>query len=91
MEVVRVDVIFIIAAVLCPIHQKPPNLPVMSGHNSSGKRPVKSGRRCTLLAWNISISLAGSEEQVNFSQQSPQMLKMASERFIHALSCCCCC
>ena len=32
----------------------------MSGHNSSGKLPIKSGRRCTLLAGNISISLAGS-------------------------------
>ena len=28
-----------------------------------------------------SISLAGSEEQINFSQQSPKMLKMASESF----------
>ena len=25
-----------------------------------------------------SISLAGSEERINFSQQSPKMLKMAS-------------
>ena len=32
-----------------------------------------------------SISLAGSEEQINFSQQSPKMLKMASKSFIHAL------
>ena len=32
-----------------------------------------------------SISLAGSEEQINFSQQSPKMLKMASESLIHAL------
>ena len=31
-----------------------------------------------------SISLAGSEERINFSQQSPKMLKMAS-KFIHAL------
>ena len=40
--------------------------------------------RCTLLAGNSSISLAVSEEQINFSQQSPKMLKMASESFIHA-------
>ena len=32
-----------------------------------------------------SIILAGSEEQINFSQQSPKMLKMASKSFIHAL------
>ena len=32
-----------------------------------------------------SISLAGSGEQINVSQQSPKMLKMASESFIHAL------
>ena len=28
-----------------------------------------------------SISLAGSEEQINFSQQTPKILKMASESF----------
>ena len=39
----------------------------------------------TLLAVNSSISLAGSEEQIHFSQQSPKMLKMASESSIHAL------
>ena len=38
-----------------------------------------------LLAGNSFISLAGSEEQINFSQQSPKMLKMALESFIHAL------
>ena len=27
----------------------------------------------------------GSEEQIHFPQQSPKMLKMASESFIHAL------
>ena len=32
-----------------------------------------------------SISLTGSEEQINFSLQSPKMLKMASESFY---SCC---
>ena len=43
-------------------------------------------RRCTLLAGNSSISLAGSEDKrINFSQQSPKMLKMASESFIHVL------
>ena len=41
--------------------------------------------RCTSLAGNSSISLAGNEEQINFSQQSPKMLKMASISFIHAL------
>ena len=32
-----------------------------------------------------SISLAGSEERINFSLQSPKMLKMPSKRFIYAL------
>ena len=32
-----------------------------------------------------SISLAESEEQMNFSHQSPKILKMASKSFIHAL------
>ena len=62
-----------------------PNWPVMSGHTSVGKLPSKLGCRCTLLAENTSISLAGSEEQIKFSQQSPKMLKMASASFIHAL------
>ena len=44
-----------------------------------------AGFRCTLLAGNSSISLTGSEEQINFSKQSPKMLKMASESFIYAL------
>ena len=44
-----------------------------------------AGFSCILLGRNSSISLAGSEEQINFSQQSPKMLKMASETFIHAL------
>ena len=43
-----------------------------------------AGYKCTLLAGN-SISPAGSEEQINVSQQSPKMLKMALEIFIHAL------
>ena len=42
-----------------------------------------AGCRGTLLAENSPISLAGSEEQINFSQQSPKMLKTASESFIH--------
>ena len=50
----------------------------MSGHTSAGKLSSKSGG-------NSSISLAGSEEQINVSQQSPKMLKMASEGFFHAL------
>ena len=61
----------------------------MSGHASAGKFPSKSGCRlywCTLLAGNSSISLAGSEEQISFSQHSPKILKMASESFIHALN-----
>ena len=37
-----------------------------------------------LLAGNSSISLAGSEEQIMFFQQSPKMLKIASDIFIHA-------
>ena len=37
-----------------------------------------------MLAGNSSISLAGSEEHT-FSQQSPTMLKMASESYIPAL------
>ena len=41
--------------------------------------------RCTLLAGNSPISLAGSEEQINFSQQSAKMLKTVSESCIHAL------
>ena len=43
-----------------------------------------AGCRCTLLAENSSISLTGTGEQINFSQQSPKMFKMASESFIHA-------
>ena len=42
-----------------------------------------AGCRGTLLADYSSISLAGSEEQINFSQQSPKMLKTALESFIH--------
>ena len=38
-----------------------------------------------MLAGNSPISLAGSEEQINFSQQSPKMLKIVSESCIHAL------
>ena len=60
----------------------------MSGYTSAGDFLVSqvAGCRCTLLAGNSSISLAGSEEKrINFSQQSPKMLKMASESFIHVL------
>ena len=39
---------------------------------------------CTLLAGNLFISLAGSEEQINFSQQCPKMFKIASDIFFHA-------
>ena len=60
----------------------------MSGYTSAGDFLVSqvAGRRCTFLARNSSISLAGSEDKrINFSQQSPKMLKMASESFIHVL------
>ena len=59
----------------------------MSGHTFAGDFPVSqvAGCRCTLLAWNSSMSLAGREEQIHFSQQPPRMLKMASGNFIHAL------
>ena len=64
-----------------------PNWLVMSGHTSAENFQVSqvAGCWCNLLAGNSSISLAGSVEQINFSQQSPKMLKMASESFIHAL------
>ena len=51
---------------------------------SDGKLPSKSGCRCPLLAGNLFISLAGSEKQMNFYQQSPKMFKIASEIFIRA-------
>ena len=58
----------------------------MPGHTSAEKHPSKvAAHRRTLQAGNSSISLPGSEEQINVSQQSPKMLKMASESFIHAL------
>ena len=38
-----------------------------------------------MLAKNSSISLDGSEEQINFSKQSPKMLKMAKESFVTIL------
>ena len=52
-----------------------------------GSFPVSQVARCkcTLLAGNSPISLAGSVEQIRFSQQSPKMLKMASESIKHAL------
>ena len=52
-----------------------------------GNFPVSqvAGCRFTLLVGNSSISLAGSEEQIDFCQQSPKILKMASESFILAL------
>ena len=52
-----------------------------------GSLPVSqvAGCRCTLPAGNSSTSLARSEKQINFSQQSPKMLKKASESFTHAL------
>ena len=41
-----------------------------------------------MLAGNSSTSLSESEEQINFSQKSSHMLKMASESFIYAPCCC---
>ena len=38
-----------------------------------------------MLAGNSSINLAGSEEQINVSQQSPTMLRIASENFLDTL------
>ena len=63
-----------------------PNWPVMD-IRLLGNFPLSqvAGCSCILLGRNSSISLAGSEEQINFSQQSPKMLKMASETFIHTL------
>ena len=63
-----------------------PNWPVMSGHTSAGKPPSMSDCRLyvQLASWGLCHhSSAGSEEQIHFSQQSPKMLKMASES--HAL------
>ena len=59
----------------------------MSGHTFAGDFPVSqvAGCRCTLLAGNSSISLAGSEEQIIFFQQSPKMLRIVSVNFSHAL------
>ena len=50
-----------------------------------GNFPVSqvAGWRCTLLAGHLFISFAGSEEQLHFSQQSPKMLKIASETVIY--------
>ena len=52
-----------------------------------GNFPVSkvAGCRCTLPAGNSSNSFAGCEDQIHFSQESLEMLKMASESFIHAL------
>ena len=49
------------------------------------KLPSKSVQVVRLLAGNSSISLAGSEEQIIFFQQSPKMLKIVSKNFSHAL------
>ena len=84
---------------LCPLPPPPPprllkdwilpydHTQTGSRHTSAENFPVSQVEccRCTLLAGNSSISLAGGVEQKNFSQQSPKMLKMASESFIHAL------
>ena len=62
-----------------------PNWPVIFGYiGLLGNFPISqvAGCRCTLLAGNSSISLAGGEEQMCFSQQSPKMIKIASESFI---------
>ena len=74
-----------------PISYQTPSLPPKGwtlpyGLRLLGNFPVSQvvGGRCTLLAGNLFISLAGSEEQINFSQQSPKMLKIASDIFIYA-------
>ena len=72
-----------------PIKPLPPppteelNLPY--GLRLLGNFPVSQveGRRCTLLAGNLFISLAGREGQINFSQQCSKMFKIASDIFIH--------
>ena len=59
MEVIRVDVIL---KSYCTVSY-PSETPKLASNvwtYSPGKLPIKSGRRCTLLAGNISISLAGS-------------------------------
>ena len=66
-----------------------PNWLKVPGDTSAGNFPVSQvmviSCRYTLLAWNSSISLAGSEKQINSSQQSPKMLNMDSESSIHGL------
>ena len=51
----------------------------------AGKKSIQDiqGVRGDLMSGitSSSISLAGSEKQIKFSQQSPKMLKMALERF----------
>ena len=78
-------------------HSPPPierfrPLPTQTGQQWLDKRQLGSFLvsqvarcKCTLLAGNSPISLAGSVEQIRFSQQSPKMLKMASESIKHAL------
>ena len=52
---------------------------------ASGTYAAKINPSTAFLAGNSSISLAGSEEQIILFQQSPKMLKIVSENFIHAL------
>ena len=70
----------------CPTPPPPKGWILPYGLRLPGNFPVSQvvGRRCTLLAGNLFISFAGSEEQINVSQQSPKLLKIASDIFIHA-------
>ena len=75
----------------CPTPLPPPKGWILPyGLRLLGNFPVSkiAGWKCTLLAGNLFISLAGSEEQINVSQQSPKMLKIASDIFIHAFFYC---
>ena len=59
--------VWILSCVLTQTGQKCLEIPLL------GNFPVSQVAYCryTLLAWNSSISLAGSEEHITFSQQSP--------------------
>ena len=61
-----------------------PNWPVLSGYTSAGKLTSSSGCGLSAPCWlgTPPSVLAESEEQINFSQDSPKILfKMTSESF----------
>ena len=67
------------------------NWPVMCGHTSAGKPPSKSGCTgcmCTLLAGNSSISLARSEEQINFFPSNLSKCLKWLQKVLFTLRCC---